>query len=80
MHRGDHQAKWRRGRVPPRDISDLIREMEKLLVDDALRQQYSAAARRYAEAHYDADGAVVAYERTLAEAVGQPGEMVRSVS
>jgi colanic acid biosynthesis glycosyl transferase WcaI len=65
--------------VPPRDISNLIREMEKLLVDDALRQQYSAAARRYAEAHYDADGAVVAYERTFAEAVGQPGEMVRSV-
>ena len=66
--------------VPPRDTSGLIREMEKILADDALRQQYSAAARRYAEAHYDAEGAILAYESTLAEAVGQPGEVVRNVS
>jgi colanic acid biosynthesis glycosyl transferase WcaI len=66
--------------VPPRDISGLIREMEKVLADDALRQQYSVAARRYAEAHYDAEGAVLAYESTLAAAVGQPVEVVRNVS
>ena len=66
--------------VPPRDVSGLIREMEKILADDALRQQYSAAARRYAEAHYDAEGAVLAYESTLAEVVVQPGEVVRNMS
>ena len=58
--------------VPPRDVSGLIREMEKILADDALRQQYSAAARRYAEAHYDAEGAILAYEGTLAEGSFSP--------
>jgi glycosyltransferase involved in cell wall biosynthesis len=66
--------------VPPRDVSGLIREMEKILADDALRQQYSAAARRYAEARYDAEGAILAYESTLAEAAGQPAEVVRNLS
>jgi hypothetical protein len=54
--------------------------MEKILADDALRQQYSAAARRYAEAHYDAEGAILAYENTLAEAAGQRAEGAGSVS
>jgi glycosyltransferase involved in cell wall biosynthesis len=66
--------------VPPGDVGGLIREIDRVLNDDSLRWRYSAAARRYADAYYDAERAVLAYERALAEATGAPGDAVRSVS
>lgn len=54
--------------VPCGDVAGLVREIDRMLKEESLRQQYSEAARQYAEAHYDAERAILAYERTLAQA------------
>jgi colanic acid biosynthesis glycosyl transferase WcaI len=51
--------------VPCGDAAGLIRALEEVLAQDSLRQRYSAAARRYAETHWDADRVAEAYEKTL---------------
>jgi hypothetical protein len=45
-----------------------------------LRQRYSEAARRYAEVHYDAERAALAYERALAEALARPERVAAGAS
>ena len=62
------------------EVAGLIREIAKVLESDSLRQRHSEAARRYAEVHYDAERAALAYERALAEAVGQPDKIALSAS
>jgi colanic acid biosynthesis glycosyl transferase WcaI len=62
------------------DVAGLIREIARVLDSESLRRRYSEAARRYAEMHYDAQRAALAYERTLAEAVGQPDKIALSAS
>ena len=57
--------------VPCGDVAGVVREIDRILKDESLWQQYSEAARRYAEAHYDAERAILAYERTLAEAYAE---------
>jgi colanic acid biosynthesis glycosyl transferase WcaI len=55
--------------VPCEDVAGLGRALEEVLADQALRERYSVAARHYAEAHFDADKVVDAYERTLLTAI-----------
>jgi glycosyltransferase involved in cell wall biosynthesis len=66
--------------VPRGDVAGLVREIAKVLGDDALRQRYSEAARRYAEVHYDAERAALAYERALAEALARPERVAAGAS
>jgi colanic acid biosynthesis glycosyl transferase WcaI len=62
------------------DVAGLIREIAKVLDSESLRRRYSEAARRYAEMHYDAQRPALAYERALAEAVGQPDKIALGAS
>jgi glycosyltransferase involved in cell wall biosynthesis len=62
------------------DVAGLIREIARVLDSESLRRRYSEAARRYAEMHYDAQRPALAYERTLAEAVGQPDKIALGAS
>jgi colanic acid biosynthesis glycosyl transferase WcaI len=61
--------------VPRGDVAGLIREIDKVLDADSLRLRYSEAARRYAEAHYDPERVVLAYEATLAQAATEHGKL-----
>ena len=59
--------------VPCGDAAGLERALEEVLADDQLRQGYSLAARRYAEAHFDAERVAAAYEETLCRAAAPSG-------
>lgn len=63
--------------VPPGDRAGLVREIDKVLAQESLRRRYSEAARHYAQQHFDAERAIVEYERTLAAAAGQPARSAR---
>jgi glycosyltransferase involved in cell wall biosynthesis len=57
--------------VPCGDVSGLARVLGEVLDRDGLRAQYSEAARRYAETHFDANRVVAAYEQVLLSAIGE---------
>lgn len=56
------------------DRAGLIRELEEILADDARRAALGQAARRHAEAFFDAERVADAYEQVLLRAAGpRPG-------
>lgn len=60
------------GRVIPfGDENALIEAIREIVADERLRNQYSANARAYAEAHFDPTRVVEAYEMALERAVSQ---------
>ncbi len=55
--------------VPPGDVDGLSAAIRRLLDDPAFYRQCSQNARAYAEQHFDAEQAVLAYEAALEQAV-----------
>jgi glycosyltransferase involved in cell wall biosynthesis len=55
--------------VPFGDVDGMTSTIQRLLDDDALRQQTSTAGRAYAEEHFDADRIASAYETVLQQAL-----------
>lgn len=55
--------------VPPADVDALVRALERLLDDPDYHGRISQNARRYAEAHFDPNNTVDAYEALLLEVV-----------
>lgn len=66
--------------VPCGDGDGLGRALEEVLGQAELRQRYALAARRYAEAHFDAEQVAAAYEATLAAAAAARSGPLESAS
>jgi len=53
------------------DLGGLVNAIRRLLEEPGLRERYSLAARAFAEAHFDYENSVAAYEQVLLKAVSR---------
>lgn len=58
--------------VPFKSSAGMIEQIDRLLADEARREQHSRAARAYAEQHFDPEQVAIAYERELLAAISPP--------